>query len=312
MRLSQACRAGLGLQPGPAAPPGPRVASAGTGTADGLGSWGHGATRSQRWPRRGPGLPVGLPSSRVSPPRGAETPTRHPLGQDEGAWARLPLAKVRVDRACCLHGEDGSHLVQGGDQDADLADAGCEQQGPRWLPVGFAVAKDLGARKGEGLGRAPQHRHHAALGKGPRHSPTEPDPPGTTQALPRAGAHPEPGPIRGMIPGLAGLAPTAGTAPFPADPAALPAPRAALVPLGPPPSKGAQLSLATASVESGTRCPGWTRCRWTAAPPAAAGTWRGSGHEEGGQGCVSGCIRGCGQREPARARAGAGRVKEGG
>lgn len=82
------------------------------------------------------------------PPQGAETHTRHPPGRGEGARAHLLLVKMRVDRACCLHGEDGSHLVQGSDQDPDLTDAGREQQGPRRLPVGFAVAEDLGA-KGE-------------------------------------------------------------------------------------------------------------------------------------------------------------------
>lgn len=41
------------------------------------------------------------------------------------------------------HREDGGDLVQGRDEDANLADAGGEEQGPRWLSVGFAVAKNL-------------------------------------------------------------------------------------------------------------------------------------------------------------------------
>lgn len=41
------------------------------------------------------------------------------------------------------HGEDGGDLVEGGNEDANLADAGGEEQGPRGLAVGFPVAKDL-------------------------------------------------------------------------------------------------------------------------------------------------------------------------
>lgn len=41
------------------------------------------------------------------------------------------------------HREDGGDLVQGRDEDANLADAGGEEQGPRWLSVGFAMAKNL-------------------------------------------------------------------------------------------------------------------------------------------------------------------------
>ena len=41
------------------------------------------------------------------------------------------------------HREDGGDLVQGCDEDANLADAGGEEQGPRWLSVGFAMAKNL-------------------------------------------------------------------------------------------------------------------------------------------------------------------------
>lgn len=41
------------------------------------------------------------------------------------------------------HREDGGDLVEGRDEDPDLADAGGQEQGPRWLSVGFAVAEDL-------------------------------------------------------------------------------------------------------------------------------------------------------------------------
>lgn len=41
------------------------------------------------------------------------------------------------------HREDGGDLVQGRNEDANLADAGGEKQGPRWLSVGFAVAENL-------------------------------------------------------------------------------------------------------------------------------------------------------------------------
>ena len=41
------------------------------------------------------------------------------------------------------HREDGGDLVQGCNEDANLADAGGEEQGPRWFSVGFAVAENL-------------------------------------------------------------------------------------------------------------------------------------------------------------------------
>lgn len=43
------------------------------------------------------------------------------------------------------HGKDRGDLIQGGDEDADLTDAGSEQQRPGWLSISFAMAKDLGA-----------------------------------------------------------------------------------------------------------------------------------------------------------------------
>lgn len=41
------------------------------------------------------------------------------------------------------HGEDGGDFIEGRNEDADLADAGGQEQGPCWLSVGFAVAKHL-------------------------------------------------------------------------------------------------------------------------------------------------------------------------
>lgn len=41
------------------------------------------------------------------------------------------------------HGENGSHCVQRGNDDADLTDASSEEQGPGGLSVGLAVAKHL-------------------------------------------------------------------------------------------------------------------------------------------------------------------------
>lgn len=42
-----------------------------------------------------------------------------------------------------LHGEDGCDGIQGGNDDANLTNASCEQKGPCGLPVGFAVPKHL-------------------------------------------------------------------------------------------------------------------------------------------------------------------------
>ena len=43
----------------------------------------------------------------------------------------------------CSHGEDGSHRVQGGDEDAALTDTSCQQEGPCGFSVGLPVAEDL-------------------------------------------------------------------------------------------------------------------------------------------------------------------------
>lgn len=42
-----------------------------------------------------------------------------------------------------LHGEDGCDRIQGGNDDANLTDASCEQQGPGGLPINFTVSKHL-------------------------------------------------------------------------------------------------------------------------------------------------------------------------
>lgn len=41
------------------------------------------------------------------------------------------------------HREDGGDLVEGSNEDANLTDAGGQEQGPRGLAVGFTMAKDL-------------------------------------------------------------------------------------------------------------------------------------------------------------------------
>lgn len=39
------------------------------------------------------------------------------------------------------HGKNGGHHVKGGDEDAQLSDERCQEEGPRWLTIGFPVAK---------------------------------------------------------------------------------------------------------------------------------------------------------------------------
>lgn len=237
-----------------------------------------------------------------------ETRVCHPPGEGEGARACQLLTKVRVDRACCLHGEDGSHLVQGGDQDPNLADAGCEQQGPCRLPIGFAMAEDLGAGWGKGNIRALHCQCHATLHKGPRHSSVPALGAGTgTQGLCKW--HCELAHVLSQVsPGWRDSpplqhSPTPGRSHSPSciqNHLCLP---------GTPPRDKPQLSLATASVESGTPCSGQTRCPWRTGPSAAGGTWRVDRCKGRGRGCMSGCIRG--HRQHERVRAGAGRAKEG-
>lgn len=73
---------------------------------------------------------VGYPGSQLEDPR-RETPPPPPelMGRARGQHA---------------HGQDGGNLVEGRDEDADLTDAGSQEQGPCWLSICFAVAKDLG------------------------------------------------------------------------------------------------------------------------------------------------------------------------
>lgn len=42
-----------------------------------------------------------------------------------------------------LHGEDGCDCIQGGNDDANLADASCEQQGPCGLSIIFTMSEHL-------------------------------------------------------------------------------------------------------------------------------------------------------------------------
>ena len=249
--LSRVRRCRPGTQPGPATPPGPSV-----GPANGQRSRGRGATSPQRRPRRVPGLPVGLPSSQAGarvarPCEGRRDPWR---GRDPHTAPARPRRGVWVDRAGCLHGEDGSHLVQRGDQDPNLADAGREQQGPRRLPVGFAMAEDLWGEGASGPCDAGTAQLCArVLRTAQPRAPRPPSPARDQRPVHRGCASPE-----GAVLALAGPAPT----PLPADPRALPAARAAPTSQGPPARDEPRLSLAAA------------RCR--AARPAAAGKPRGS------------------------------------
>lgn len=59
-----------------------------------------------------------------------------------GAGRETPELVGRA-RGQHAHREDGGDLIEGCNEDADLADAGSQEQGPCWLSVGFAVAKDL-------------------------------------------------------------------------------------------------------------------------------------------------------------------------
>lgn len=48
----------------------------------------------------------------------------------------------------CVHGEDGGHGIEGGDEDSYLTDPYCQQQSPGGLTIGLPMTKDL--RKTEG------------------------------------------------------------------------------------------------------------------------------------------------------------------
>lgn len=47
------------------------------------------------------------------------------------------------DKRRVSHGEDWSHRVQRGDQDAAFTDTGCQQEGPCGFSVSLSVAEDL-------------------------------------------------------------------------------------------------------------------------------------------------------------------------
>jgi len=66
---------------------------------------------------------------------GGKDPRKRPVG---------PTGELQTWYA---HGKDRGDLIQGGDEDADLTDAGSQQQRPGWLSVGFAMAKDLGTEQ---------------------------------------------------------------------------------------------------------------------------------------------------------------------
>ena len=56
---------------------------------------------------------------------------------------RRPPELIGKARGQHAHREDGGDLVEGRNEDANLTDTGSQEQGPRWLSVGFAMAKDL-------------------------------------------------------------------------------------------------------------------------------------------------------------------------
>lgn len=66
---------------------------------------------------------------------------RNGRDRDGHGWGRSP--EVPVLLRTHVHGEDGSHSVHRGDEDADLTDPHCEQQPPGGLAVGLPLAKDL-------------------------------------------------------------------------------------------------------------------------------------------------------------------------
>lgn len=74
---------------------------------------------------------VGYPGSQLENP-GRDTPPPELMGRARGQHA---------------HREDGGNFVEGCNEDANLTDAGRQEQGPCWLSVGFAVAKDLGTEQ---------------------------------------------------------------------------------------------------------------------------------------------------------------------
>lgn len=62
------------------------------------------------------------------------------------------------------HGEDWCDCIQGGNNDANLTDASCEQKGPGGLPVGFAMPKHLQQHTRRQI-RAGQHEDIISLSR---------------------------------------------------------------------------------------------------------------------------------------------------
>lgn len=70
------------------------------------------------------------------------------------------------------HGQNGSHHVEGGDEDAQLGDERRQEEGPGWLAVRFPVAKHLQAPEKElslpqPLPTAPGHNRFSHRPSGP-------------------------------------------------------------------------------------------------------------------------------------------------
>lgn len=57
------------------------------------------------------------------------------------------LALKSTDNIRYVHGENGSHGIQRGNEDSDFTNPDCQQQSPSGLPIGFAMTKNL--RQGE-------------------------------------------------------------------------------------------------------------------------------------------------------------------
>lgn len=119
----------------------------------------------------GPSTPGPLPSTSqeapsllaTSPSHGQPCPVSIPVSPGR------PTQRVGASRPISCrtrghsHGEDGGHAVQGGDEDAGLADEGCEQQGPRGLPIGLSVAKHLQKKGRELVAAAQGPQEHPAF-----------------------------------------------------------------------------------------------------------------------------------------------------
>lgn len=58
------------------------------------------------------------------------------------SWLEFP-SRLPVLLRTHAHGQDGSHGIDGSDEDADLTDHNCEQQPPGGLTVGLPLTEDL-------------------------------------------------------------------------------------------------------------------------------------------------------------------------